>query len=840
MDGAQECEAAVCTLRQAVQDTANAGGCALIDALAALIAALRVQSANNAHGNPDTRAHLHELSSLSAQASAECCRLLQATAPADLPAAVHLPLQARYTTLLQQQADCELAIAEADARFAQKDQERQRPAFPRVAGPDSSPVLAYLDATLPEALAEQRGSNDGAKVSHADQALLLAGAALAAGRSAAVIAACQCTMGRVYAHKALAAAAGTTCAAWPEALGAAPALSLPGQSVAAADEPEAHDASGAKPEENKQQDAVEAAAPGNGEESADKVGDAARSSGSILQESPAAAAAVLREASTEEVALVDSLQQQAAACLHAGIQSALAIGDANTVGAATRCLVQLYGQAAPSETAAAIALAQSSQALQATERMLHDVAPQAHLEVLLQRQRDHLAANLLHPEHNALFQSGTAVLAAVGRLPAWSALRKPLDDALKVLPPSVRTVCLHLDTATETMYLVACNLPSEGLDAGAAQPVAVARAPYSPQQLQKLVGALEAWDQRCAQALVQGAKPTDVSDSAAQWRALLGTAEALLKPFEALLLRAAEPAMLTDRVATPGKKAKPADKGAPPPPPAGPHLVLCLHEHLAPLPLEALPCFAKASAVSRDFGVHLLADRIALALARPLTVSASDMRALVDVHAEHADEHVGSPGCSSSLRSMVAAVGAGKLDTAKAGIVGEPGQQPSQGQYTASLQGTQGWLFCGVGALPRYFSIPSIAAADLGGLSAALVLDRICTAEVLDSNAVARQRQTAAVQACWQPHKLATLLLARGAACAAVTMRSSTVDAAAVNLTAILDGSSQALSAVLRAATQAEGKLNPAMPWLQHNVAVYGLPTIAVEAGDSGKKAKKK
>ena len=326
-----------------------------------------------------------------------------------------------------------------------------------------------------------------------------------------------------------------------------------------------------------------------------------------------------------------------------------------------------------------------------------------------------------------------------------------------------------------------------------------------------------------------------------EWAVLVDATARLLTPLKSVFDAAVVDRPASARAATPsGKK---GSKAAPPPPEGG-LVVLCISDKLSSLPLEALPFWpASVSAVSRDFGLHLLAGRARNGAGGRSTAPVSKTSYVVDPRAGHVEACVGTPGCSALLQQSFSTAVLASYGSEWTGLVGGGSSRrvPSQGEYIRLLSAQSLFVFCGVGVVAQHITPPTVLTADLGGLSLAVVMDRVPTDAIARTASHDLARQPACERVMWSAHGMAAGMLSRGALSVAINARVSAADEVTRVLAGLLAGCAPGdvpAAQVLRSVCADAHALSARMPWLAHNVLVYGLPSVTL-LGSSTKDKKK-
>jgi hypothetical protein len=315
------------------------------------------------------------------------------------------------------------------------------------------------------------------------------------------------------------------------------------------------------------------------------------------------------------------------------------------VGLASAALVELYGSTRTKEALASLLLWQGCAARAFLLRAFLSAAERSDRQAALLRLWE--GEGPAGEEHRRL-------LAAFLReaCPAWRRLdcSAKAAEVMERLPAGVFVLCVQLDPAGEVMY-------AGGVGAGGAG-ACVARMAWGEEQRAALLGLqgrmaafrrdatkhllvygdeagvygdLLAPDPASSPAAVGGEAPGAAKAGSAKVEAPptggnssadIGPIPEFPDPLEAELAAVVEGlgALLRPLLEAPGVKglitaAAQAPKGA---------LVLLLDEKLLPLPLEALAAFAQVKGISRDFSLHMLQHR--LALAKEIAAGASRLR----------------------------------------------------------------------------------------------------------------------------------------------------------------------------------------------------------------------
>eukprot|EP01012_Entosiphon_sulcatum_P010699 TRINITY_DN1631_c0_g1_i2.p1 TRINITY_DN1631_c0_g1~~TRINITY_DN1631_c0_g1_i2.p1 ORF type:complete len:2354 (-),score=397.74 TRINITY_DN1631_c0_g1_i2:13-7074(-) len=199
---------------------------------------------------------------------------------------------------------------------------------------------------------------------------------------------------------------------------------------------------------------------------------------------------------------------------------------------------------------------------------------------------------------------------------------------------------------------------------------------------------------------------------------------------------------------------------------SGAHLVLIPSMHLHVLPLEAHPAFMTFKSMSRDFSLLQALRRTHLPAGGEKFTVASHLAYIVDPF----NETAGALQAAMTPKGAHAPRGRG---------ISGVDHIPSTGEWQRILTDAQSQLFVfhGLGRLATNVPLLDIAGLDLGGIHAAIVLDR-----AINNNAARRQSKQDLLVAerhkpLARPERVANLLCCRGAGGLVVNMYTTSINA---------------------------------------------------------------
>ncbi|KAL3130482.1 hypothetical protein ABBQ38_008299 [Trebouxia sp. C0009 RCD-2024] len=443
--------------------------------------------------------------------------------------------------------------------------------------------------------------------------------------------------------------------------------------------------------------------------------------------------------------------QKAAVCsLQACITTAVQAGKASTAVAAAEQVAACLGRSEAQAAAEAILMAQSARAVGDLEALYRDAAaPQAQEQLLLQL-RDHLETNPVLTASHQRLQTKLRQETCMGpRL----ALNPPVLDILKAIPATTCIISLHLSSEHGSVLYCAVLRGQQAGDTGPAgktkaakqaaeaKPDAVespmlARVPLPRGALAAVAAQLKQYTSAREQHLLAVADQAATAAStvatedthAQQWQSVLDSLAALLGPAAPLL------------------SAPPAAQGVPKGGPQSCPVLLLLDAQLVDLPFEWLPQLKSASAVVRDFSLHVHYGRMTAAASGRQGVAIKQLSYIVDPCMEHAPPPPLTPPVSTpakpgpkptkpmpantpaekASRSLVQAFQQDVLPAFGkewSGITGNASFMPTEAQYAQLLRRAVGFVYCGMGPFLQYVPAAVLAQADLQACELAVLLD---------------------------------------------------------------------------------------------------------------------
>ncbi|KAL3147909.1 Cilia and flagella associated protein 46 [Trebouxia sp. C0010 RCD-2024] len=453
--------------------------------------------------------------------------------------------------------------------------------------------------------------------------------------------------------------------------------------------------------------------------------------------------------------------QKAAVCsLQACITTAVQAGRAGTAGAAAEQMAACLGRSDAQGAAEAILMAQSAHTVGDMEALFQDAAaPQAWEQLLLQL-RDHLEVN---PALTASHQRLQTKLQQETCMGPRLALTPPVLDILKAIPATTCIISLHLSSEHSSVLYCAVLRGQQTSETGpagktkaakqviketfqsitaaaeakpdAVEPAMLAQVPLPRGALAAVAAQLKQYTAAREQHLLAVADQATTAASivatedtpAQQWQGVLDSLAALLGPAAPLL--SAPPA---------AQDSKGGSQGCP--------VLLLLDAQLVDLPFEWLPQLKSASAVVRDFSLHVHHSRMTVASSGRQGVAIKQLSYIVDPCMEHAPPPPLTPPVSTpakpgpkstkplpantpaekASRSLVQAFQQDVLPAIGkewSGITGSASFMPTEAQYAQLLRRAVGVVYCGMGPVMQYVPAAVLAQADLRACEVAVLLD---------------------------------------------------------------------------------------------------------------------
>ncbi|DBA87841.1 TPA: hypothetical protein ACH3X1_004837 [Trebouxia sp. C0004] len=479
-----------------------------------------------------------------------------------------------------------------------------------------------------------------------------------------------------------------------------------------------------------------------------------------------AAATAPTSSASSDGSQASEARQAAISSFQACSVSALQAGEVATALAAAEQLVACLGNADGQKAAEALLMAQSCRAVTDLEALYQSAAgPQAQEQLLL-RLRKHLQEHLPAATLTTTWQQLQQKVQGETCMGARLALTPSIPSILQTMSSAAQIVCLHASQDASMLYCTALR----GHQANAAPAAAKAKGgksvdtpiePVKPPVLARmplLAGALENLlvkvkqyttakeHQLLAIPSVPAPNDKDGSDELAQqWQEVVASLEAFLAPLTALL--------------TPGPAMADA-KGVQQPNP----VLLLLDPLLTDLPFEWLPQLQQATAVVRDFSLHVQYSRATVAAARQ-GIAIKQLSYIVDPCLEHMPQltpsptHVApapsTPGSKPAQRgapNSTAVVDRASRSLVQAfqqdvlavygkewsGITGNASYMPTDTQYDQLLSEATGFVYCGMCRLVEYVPPAVVLQVDMRSCELALLLDRAQTAKSLKRQALHR------------------------------------------------------------------------------------------------------
>ena len=690
-------EGAVRAVSEAITILRSCGGSMLLVKALLSLSALMYKDPS-ATGDP--RPALKTIRNVINEAELQAETILAAACEDSLnPLRSSLPAARLLAAVKNAKAGCLLELANAERTLAMYDLQQNRPEFPTMHGADATAVLEFLDDSVPETFDAALGA--------AEQAVV------AASEAVNLHAKSDGSVDSLYLlGDALLAVHGTQikAEAWTEP---PPPPTLPASVKDGDDgEGEAVDAGGA----------VEDAA--DGEDKNSQPDDA---------ENMSEDSRVTETDNAEETADVahpelapDLTMTRAIRALEQSIEVGLKTAKYGSVSKAAMCLAHAYGSADPGNAAAALALSQSCKVAESQLGIFTSAADGQDIEALLIRNKRLMEETLGDPA------SSKYSAALLNRLDsssqAWRTLQINPSQCLATppsLPEDLSVFSLQWITGRGgDDFLAIASHTADDTRVGAH----VARADAT--QLSAAVSLVQNFRLSVEKQATNAPAPDGFSIKAG-WGEVCKALEFVISP-----VLSAWKSFLGSEGAK-GKK-----------------IVLLVDECLSPLPLEGLDFLADAAAVSRDFSLHILLERLADSSVKG-DVSPSGVTYLVDLRNEDEGDDV---KISTKFASMKEQYGADWH-----GAQGTNDGVPGDGECQRVMSSARGALmYFGHGRFLSYIPPPAVACLDLTQCRIALLACATTNEAARATQTRLDMRKNEMEKRMEDPYETASLLSTRG------------------------------------------------------------------------------